>query len=203
MIINAIITNTISNTLHASFLLIYLVSGMIHYLKKDNTFSLTLILMIFTMFILKCLGIYVHYYDSGHILSPAWVAISLLTIMLNYFIIESIKMDMITKILVMFLSVGFSFLFLTYYQGVFIYLSLAMIFSYIITSYYLKSLARVSFLMIIGSNIIWITLRVVGYCIMGHNIDPIYRYDNDVYHLLLIISTFVLYKSITKGYWRE
>lgn len=30
-----------------------------------------------------------------------------------------------------------------------------------------------------------------------------YRYDNDVYHLLLIVSTFVLYKAIAGGDWKH
>jgi hypothetical protein len=53
---------------------------------------------------------------------------------------------------------------------------------------------RIGFILIVASNIAWILLEKVPYLFER-------RYHNDIYHVALIISTFVLYHSIATGLW--
>lgn len=201
MIINAIITNAVTNALHASFLLLYFIGAIVHYLKKDNTFSLLMVLFFLTLLILKILGVYVHYQPATTEISSAWIAISLLIIMLNYLIVQAIKIPDASRAFVVFLSILFSFLFIIH-NGDFIYLAIPETLVYLIMAFYTKSVLRIGFIVSFCSNIVWIVLRSAENYWIGHVILPEYRYDNDIYHLLLIVSTFILYKSFSYGYAR-
>jgi len=202
MELNANFTNAISNALHASFLFLYFVGAFIHYLKKNRNFSFLIALFFLTLFILKILGVYVHYYNSEAILPPAWIAISLLTILLNYLVVHAMDMPETSRVSVLFLSITSSFLFVTHGGG-FIFIALPIMLVYLIAAYYSQSKLRYSFLMVVASNIVWILAREIANYITGHEIPIAWRYDNDLYHLMLIISTFMIYKSISKGYWRH
>lgn len=202
MVVNAILTNAVSNALHASFLFIYFIGALIHYFKKDHTFSLLIVFFFLTLFILKILGVYVHYYDANAVLPPAWIAISLLTIMLNYLVVQAMEMPEFSRMLVVFLSIVSSFLFIVN-GGSFAYIALPLMIIYLIAAYYSRAMLRWGFVMVVISNIIWIVSRYIENHIAGHEISAAYRYDNDVYHLLLIISTFIIYKAIAQGYWKH
>lgn len=197
---DAILTNAITNFLHAICLFIYFVSASIHYLKKEHTFTILTVLFFLTLFILKILGVFVHYFDVNASLSPGWLAITLLTIMLNYLLVQSIDMPDITRITAMFLSIFSTFLFLTS-NGDFTYIALPITLVYSIAAYYTRSMLRLGFLMVITANIVWTVIRHIENHILGHEIPIEARYDNDIYHLFLIVSTFIIYKAGAKGYW--
>ncbi len=199
MALDATTTNIFSNGVHATFLLLYFIGAVTHYIRKDHTFSLYMVCFFFSLFIAKLLGVYVHYYYLDKVkLEFAGDAISLIVILLNYFIIESIKLPNIIKIFTMFISVTFSFLYIIH-NGGFIYVASPLLIGSLFVAYYSKSMLRLGFIMVIFSNIIWIVARFIENHIAGHEIAPAYRYDNDVYHLLLIISTFIVYKAVAKG----
>lgn len=199
MVLDATVTNIFSNGLHATFLLLYFIGAVIHSLRNDNTFSLYMVCFFFSLFIAKLLGVYVHYYYLDKVkLEFAGDAISLIAILLNYFIIESIKLPNITKIFIMLISVIFSFLYIIH-NGGFIYVAIPILIGSLLVAYYTKSMLRLGFIMVIISNVIWITARFLENYIAGHEISPAYRYDNDMYHLLLIISTFIIYKAVANG----
>ena len=70
-------------------------------------------------------------------------------------------------------------------------------------AYFSQARVRLGFLMIAGANVVWILARQIENRHSGHEIPIEYRYDNDIYHLLLIVSTFVLYKAIARGDWKH
>ena len=200
MVINALFTNSVTNALHAFFLFVYFIGALIHFIKKDSTFSLLIVLFFFTTFILKLLGIYVHYYAIDNI-SPPWIAIALLTILLNYFVVQSMQMPNLARIVIVVLTTACAYLFIIN-NADFIYIALPLIITYLTCAYYAPGMARWGFVMIVLSNILWIAARTIENHIAGHEITMSDRYDNDVYHILLIISTFVIYKAIAKGHWK-
>lgn len=202
MVWDATITNALSNATHAFFLLLYLIGAIIHYLKKDHTFSLLIVLFFLNLFVLKVLGVYVHYYPSHLHLPPTWIAISLLVIMLNYLLVQAMQMPDISRVIVVFLSILFTFLFLTH-DGNYIYIALPVMVVYLIATYYSQAKVRIGFAMVVVSNILWIATRHIENYIAGHEIPLEYRYDNDVYHILLILSTYVVYKGIAEGQWKH
>ena len=58
-----------------------------------------------------------------------------------------------------------------------------------------RSLLRVGLLMAAGSNIAWIAARKTTELVRGAELPVEWRYDNDIYHFLLIASTLVIYRS--------
>ncbi len=195
-------TNAISNAVHAFFLLLYLISACIHYFKKDDTFSLLIVFFFLILLVLKVLGVYVHYYPSHLYLPPAWIAISLLVIMLNYLLVQSMQMPDLCRVIVVFLSIIFTYLFLTH-DGNYTYIALPVILVYLIAAYYSQAKVRIGFVMVVISNLIWIVTRHIANYLTGHEIPIEYRYDNDIYHILLILSTYVIYKGIAEGQWKH
>jgi hypothetical protein len=153
------------------------------------------------LLVLQILAAYAHYYQSDVNFSNVWLAISLLIIMLNFLVVEAMVMPDFTKISIVFLSIASAFFFISH-QGNFLFIAFPVMLVYLIAAYYSTGLLRTGFLMVVASNIIWIMLRQLENFILGHEIPKIYRYDNDLYHLLLIASTFIIYRAILKGYWR-
>jgi hypothetical protein len=159
-----------------------------------------LALFFLTLFVLKLLGVYVHYYPAPGI-PPPWVAISLLTIMLNYLVTHAMEMPSKARIGAVFLSVFSAFMFIS--RGGFLYIAMSVLAVDLICACYSRAWVRAGFLMIAGSNAAWILARQIGNWFLGHQVSIECRYDNDIYHLLLIGSTFVLYKGIARGDWRH
>ena len=195
MYLNATFTNSITDALYAILIFFCFIYSVFHHYKENKSFTLEVVLYFFTLFAITVLGSYVHYTNSGGSnLAPGWIAISLLIIMANYFISHIIKTPEIFRILILFSSVFFSFLFLVTVK--FIFLAISVMALYLIASYYSKSLLRAGFLMVVIANIVWITIRFLENKILGHTIAEEYRYDNDLYHFLLMGATIMIYKGI-------
>ena len=58
---------------------------------------------------------------------------------------------------------------------------------------------RIGFFGVVASNIFWLVAREGGNAWLGYEVPTALRYDNDVYHLFLIVSTFVIYKGFARG----
>lgn len=197
---DAVQTNAFSNALHAIFLFCYFIGALVHLIRKDHNFSLLIVLFFFNILVLKLLGIYVHYYELSGMTAP-WIAICLLTLMMNYLLVEATDMSVISRVLLVFFSIVCTFFYLT--QDGFVYIAMMILVTTLAMAYFTSSMLRWGFLMTVLSNVVWIAARQIENHLLGHEISTAYRYDNDVYHLMLIISTFIIYKSIVKGYWKQ
>jgi hypothetical protein len=58
-----------------------------------------------------------------------------------------------------------------------------------------ESKLRSGFAMVCISNIVWFIARKTGMLIAGGEVPIQYRYDNDLFHFLLIASTFVIFQG--------
>jgi hypothetical protein len=84
----------------------------------------------------------------------------------------------------------------------FVWIALCILVTYIVLACYSIRWTRIACFSLILSNLIWIVLREildVHYHLKG-NVDL--RYDNDIYHFLMIISTSFVFYSIYKGDWK-
>jgi hypothetical protein len=198
--ISAETTNAFTNALHAMFLFLYMTGSAKHYLDNSKYFTGSIVAFFLILFVLKLMGVYVHYYPSEDGLSHVWIAISLLVVFLNYVIVYALQTPGLFRSFAVLISLIFSFLFIVN-GGSFIYLALPLILVYLAAAYYSRGLLRLGFLLVVTSNVIWIAAREISSFWVGHELPVHLRYDNDLYHLMLIASTFIIYQAILRGYW--
>lgn len=204
---SAIITNSITNFLHASALFGYFLIALSSYLKIRSKFSFRLVCMFFVLFFNKVLGVLVHYLYpilSSEILSLLWMFIGLGSLLFSYFLIYSIEIPNLIKrsaILVVFIFV-LLFENLTYKGDIrYFLLAISQLISFLVAIFYSRKLARIGLIFAVCSTIFWILARQIGLIYWDQNINVEYTYDNDIYHLMLIVSTYILFLSVNKGCW--
>lgn len=207
---SAMTTNAITNGLHAAALLTYAVLSLIFYLKKSQNFSrFIVVILFFLLFIEKCLGVYVHETKGVHI--DTWTIMAILSIALNILVSFALEMPRAARFAILLttllLNGRFIYGFWVIDQGLkeesFAYLAASALIAFSIAAYYSKGLTRLGWVLIVISNLAWMLMRTgLGYY-LGVDLEdyPEYKYDNDIYHLMLIVSTFVLFHSIQKGDW--
>jgi len=198
--ISAETTNALTNALHAMFLFLYLTGSAKHYLHNNKYFTGSIVAFFLILFVLKLMGVYVHYYPSEDGISHVWIAISLLVVFLNYVIVNALNTPEVFRSFAILISLVFSFLFIVN-GGSFIYLALPLILIYLAAAYYSRGLLRLGFLLVVTSNVIWIAAREISSFWVGHELPVHLRFDNDLYHFMLIASTFIIYQAISRGDW--
>ena len=89
----------------------------------------------------------------------------------------------------------------------FLFLSLSQILTVLICIHSTHDYLRLSWCGVLVSNIIWIVIKYgLLFFLLHISIDTIkhdYAFYNDIYHIMLIISTFYLFKSVEQGLWPE
>lgn len=204
---NAEITNALTNLLHAFFLFAYFMLALQHRIKdatKNSTpqlFSTTIVLFFFTIFIMKLMAVYIHYAPETNLALDMWVFVALGFGFMTSLLTLSFAMNNNTRILMIFLSYILIGLFITRQQN-FLYLAMFLI---LLNGYFAiktKKMLRYGFLMMIFANVVWYSLRLwISHLLKLPEVPYAFRYDNDVYHLLLILGTFMIYKGFARGLW--
>jgi len=193
-------TNALTNALHAMFLFLYLTGSTKHYFDNNKNFTGWIVTFFLILFVLKLMGVYVHYYPAKVGISSVWIAISLLVVFLNYVVIHGMDAPNIFRGFAVLISLIFSFLFIVNGGG-FVYLALPLTLIYLAAAYYSRGLLRLGFFLVAASNVIWITAREIASFWIGYELPVQLRFDNDLYHLMLIASTLIIYQAILRGYW--
>lgn len=196
---NAIITNALTNALHALFLLSYFLLAFWQWQKENKRFTGFIVSFFFVVFLLKVLGVLVHYLSGNEYVSNLWLAIAMGVILHNYLLIHAMRMPEILRAMTMIFSLLLIGCFII--DDHFIYIAILLITVYLLAALYSEKWTRFGFIAVIVANIIWIVLRESSQLFFGREIPVEWRFDNDVYHLLLIIATFIIYLSIKRGDW--
>jgi hypothetical protein len=149
---------------------------------------------------MKLMAIYVHVFPFNTFATKMWVVITMEFIFANFLLLEIYGLSVFYKFFIMLFTLLCSILFLTNNQN-FIYLAVMIIVSNAFFAIFSQKILRYGFIMVIISNLVWVGLRSFGSYLLGYELPVDYRYDNDVYHVLLVISTFMLYKGFVKGLW--
>jgi hypothetical protein len=211
----ATVTNSVTNALHATALFVYFSLAWRHYLRKDSHFnSLLLVLPFLNLFVLKVIGVVVHYFTpmlSKTTISVLWSTVDILTVTLNGLVLYMIPMRQKTRQLALGLSILFNLLFFyTVYHcwqdptcpkevnGNYLFLSLSTFVAFSVVAYQTQGLLRWGFILTIFSSALWIAMRQLASRYVDLDAHPEWKYDNDIYHLLLILSSFTVYYAIAR-----
>ncbi|VEG92471.1 DUF6962 family protein [Legionella spiritensis] len=196
---DAIITNALTNALHALFLLSYFILAFLQWQKGNAKFTGFIVSFFLIVFLLKILGVLVHYLSGNDYVNDLWLAIAMGVVLHNYFLIHAMRIPETLRAITMVFSLFLAGCFIIHDNFIFIALLLIMV--YLLAAIYSEKLTRFGFISVITANIIWIILREGSRFILGYEVPIEWRFDNDVYHLLLIIATFIVYLSIQRGDW--
>jgi hypothetical protein len=205
---SAILTNSFTNALHACFLLIYFILVSKQY-KLGKIKSILVVFLFFIFFVEKVLGAIAHYFLFS--LSPAaimsiWIVISFNAVLLTYFLLYSLDIPNVWRrsALVACAILNLIFCVDTYFgSSHYGLLALSGVITFSTAIFFTHRLTRLGFICIICANVFWIIARLVisTFFIDIERGNEWYRYDNDVYHIFLIISTYIVYLSLVREDW--
>ena len=187
------ITNAYTNALHAFCLLIYFCAAVRHRRLGHPDFNRSLVAFFFILFALKLMGVYVHYLPRSEVVNVVWAAIAVIVNLMNVVLLRGIGAGTAFTTAAAAVSIsatiafGFArdFMFIALPEGV-IGLSAA---------YLCRGMLRWGFVAVV----VWIGARKITAVVLSGELPTEFRYDNDIYHFLLIISTFLIYKGIARG----
>ncbi|WP_133129291.1 DUF6962 family protein [Legionella yabuuchiae] len=199
---NAILTNTITDLLLAFCLFYFFIVTLMNRIKGNEKFTRFIVAFFFVTFALSLLSSVAHCLTdrvSNHALERLWLVIAFGIVYLNYCVIYAIKVPDSIRMLVLFISLLLLYLFTIHDE--YMYIAISMLFIYSLAAVYTEKLTKIGFLAVLLSNVVWIVLREGANYELGYTLPPEYRYDNDVYHILLLISMYLIYRSIHEGDW--
>ena len=91
---NAELTNALTNGLHATCVLIYFVAAFRAGRGDDARFTAAVVGFFLLTFVLKVMGVYVHYEPEAEAVDVVWVGIGIGIVLLHYLIMHSLHFPM-------------------------------------------------------------------------------------------------------------
>ncbi len=192
--------NSITNAMHATALGIYTYLVYLGLINKDPYYNIWIFLLFFSVFILKILGVIVHIpkieqNKKWH--NFFWIIISVLVIGLNTVTLVAVNVNWT----ILLTGVAVTSLLCTLYirslytgSGDFILIALTMAFIHILCAVVTEDILRFAWICLLFSSLLWILLSRVPFLLRR-------KFHNDIYHLALIASTYLLYITIPTGLW--
>lgn len=198
---DAVVTNILTNAVHASFLILYWAFA--YYFLRLHRYKFTPLIVgfFFLCALLKIYGTLLHYSPVLYHSSSAWFALALLSFLLNIVILESLDMKESLKIICIILSLVMIWLGAPLYKN-FATIAIPILLISLVAAVHLKGLARLGFLLSVASNLTWIAMRFLGTYFYGDTLPASLRFDNDIYHVMLVVSTFFIFKGAMRGDWK-
>ncbi len=196
---DAILTNIITNAFHAGFLFIYFIFALYYWQKKINNFTGLIVVFFLLIFLLKVGGVFAHYYHDSSINNMIWYAIACGVFCLSVVTAFAIEFNLLMKFIIVLVTFVFIVGFIIKLN--FIFIAIPIMFIYAVSAFLTLGYARTGFILVVLSNIFWIVAREITQYYLGKTLPVNFRYDNDVYHLLLIISTYLIFLGVKKGQW--
>ena len=195
------VMNSITNALHATALFIYTYLVYAGLSRGAEHYTIWILLTFLTITVLKMLGIIVHIPAVEHNRrwhDIIWVVIAVGVTMLNAVTLQALRMPPSllwtgTGITAVLAGVFIWSLFQPG-NGNFAYVAVAMVIVYTLCSVLTEGMVRLAWICLLLSNLAWPLLKLNRYL---HE----HKYHNDIYHILLIGSSYILFKSIETGGW--
>lgn len=193
--------NSFTNFLHALALGVYASLVYVGLHVGNTLYTPAIFATFFLLFLLKVLGVAVHLPSVERnipVRNALWVFIALGVPLLALVTLYALHVSLIIVALgvgVALVSVGV-FLYVLRTRVQYVPLALSMALVYLLAALLTCGLLRVGFLLVVFSNLVWLALARVSY--LEQN-----KYHNDIYHVMLIVSTYVLYYSVELGLWQE
>ena len=188
--LEATLTNAITNALHAAFLLAYFLGAM------RVRFPRAVCGLFFLLFVVKIMGVYVHYAPETPGAARLWAIIALSTLVMNFIVLREAGVGKNLTLVVLGICAGAVAVFLLGVED-FSYIALptALVFGVAAAHAPGGSKLRLGLAMVVVSNLFWFAARKVGELVAGGEVPIAFRYDNDLYHFVLIASTFIIYQG--------
>ncbi len=165
--LEATLTNAITNALHATFLLAYFIGATRAKIPR------AVVGLFFLLFILKIMGVYVHYAPDSPGAIRVWAIIAISTVVMNFIVMREAGVGKKLTLGIIAICIAATGYFLT---GVgdftFIALPTALVFGVAAKHARAGSKLRLGLLMVVGSNLVWITARKIGEAIAGGTAAP-------------------------------
>jgi len=194
--LEATITNAMTNALHASFLAAYFFGA------RRMKFSRSVTWLFLLLVVLKLMGVYVHYAPESRLAIALWSVIAVSTVFMNYIVLREARVASRVLWAVLGICVASTGIFLTGVED-FSYIALPTALVFGVAAKSASDRLRLGFAMVCGSNLVWFAARKIGMLIAGGEVPEKFRYDNDLYHFLLIASTFVIFQGFLQRNRRE
>ncbi|MFT5469733.1 MAG: hypothetical protein ACI8UO_004855 [Verrucomicrobiales bacterium] len=194
---DAHLTNALTNGLHALFLLLYFLAALRARLLGNMRFTKAVLGFFFLTFALKILGVLVHVNPMAKGIDELWLCIAAGLILLNCLVLQALNFSAAARIgALLFFALC---TFVAVERKDFTFLAVEILATYLAAALYCSGLLRIGFVSIAISNVVWIVTRKGTEAFLGHQIPTEWRYDNDLFHFMLIASTFVIYKGFSTG----
>lgn len=186
--------------MHACALGIYTYLVFQGLINNEPFFNAWIFLSFLCVFILKILGVIVHIPaveqdEKQH--NFFWIIIAILVIGLNTVTLLAINAGSVllaAGIAITIILVIFYIRSLFTSTGEFYLIAGAMAIVHILCAAATEGILRTAWVCLLLSSLLWIVLSRVPYLLR-------YKYHNDIYHLALIASTYLLYRTISTGLW--
>jgi hypothetical protein len=194
---DAHLTNAVTNGLHALCLLIYFLAAKRAANAGNERFTTPIIGFFLLTFILKVMGVFVHYSPGGAGVGEVWVGIGIGMAILSILILHALRFSSTQIMAGACFAVACTAIFISRHNFLFLAIQIVGINS--AAALYCRGKLRLGFLGVAVSTVVWIVAREGTKAIIGGELPTVYRYDNDLFHFMLIASTFIIYKAIAKG----
>lgn len=128
-----------------------------------------------------------------------WIIISLVLIALNMVTLLALNAEpeiFISGTVVSFIFCSLYIRSLFTSTGDYYLIAIAMAFMHLLCAFITTENLRIAWLCLLACNILWIFLSKIPFLLR-------HKFHNDIYHLTLIASTYLLYTTISAGLWQR
>ncbi len=194
---HAEVTNALTNALHAICLLVYFLASWRAKWSGCSSYSRLVVGFFFLTFVLKVMGVFVHYRPDSQAAGVVWVVVGAGVVVLHYLIMAAVGLPGRLRVVGLLFCAGTGALALAL-RG-FDLVSIQILGINLAAALWCRGLLRIGFLGVALSNVCWLVVRRGAEAWIGGELPTAYRYDNDLYHFMLIASTFIIYKAFARG----
>lgn len=194
--------NSFTNFLHAVALASYTYLVYMGLSQNKPNYDIYIFGCFSLLFVIKIFGIIVHIpriENNREKHNFFWIIISILIIFLNYTTLKSINTNIYlviagTGIVVLLASLYIKSLFNS--GGKFYLIAAAFTIVHSLCAIVTRGQLSLAWFYLLMSNLLWIVFSKIPYL---HK----HKYHNDIYHFMLIASTYYLYSTIESGLWKN
>ena len=188
MMIPSHITNSITNGVNVLILFAYCVI----ITKSRKNYSRTVPYVFYLSFVITLMGVLVHYFKDYGISTYLWCFIDFFLLCFVMLLVDLFISNKLLKIGLFLLNIFLAISYL-FNMNSFMPLALMQLLTFIILIPIIKyNIARIAFSSMVASNILWIVMLKMNF---------IPGYHNDIYHVCLIISSYIFFVAARKESW--
>ncbi len=200
---SSVYTNALTNLLHAMALGAYFVLAWKRSRCWPDLYNGWVVAFFGLLLFLKCSGVLVHWPEMAWAAPGIWLAIAVGSCVAGWtaLVAQGVSQRYLRGAIiaaVVLTVIGVS-------RQNFLFLACAQLSMTGVLAFQARGLLRLGWMGVIVSNLSWILMRqLLQDYSRKYAVDFVHiRYDNDIYHLMLIVSTYLLFRSVSLGLWQK